>query len=170
MATNSRTVLSADASRDERLGAQTKEAPAEHAGVLVWRTERDSNPRTSFPVTRFPSVRLKPLGHLSPRGRGRVPNDGPRATRYSSSQQSPERPPGRDPGGSRGRRSGGGRSRNNRHVSGVGAWNRKTVNPPAPDEPDAQRRRASRAKQLESSIGLFDRRRRWMRVFEDLHR
>src|SRR5690606_22692047 len=26
-----------------------------------WRRERDSNPRTSFPVTRFPSVRTRPL-------------------------------------------------------------------------------------------------------------
>ena len=30
-----------------------------------WRRERDSNPRYSFPYTRFPSVRLQPLGHLS---------------------------------------------------------------------------------------------------------
>src|SRR5690349_14090330 len=30
-----------------------------------WRRESDSNPRYSFPHTRFPSVRLKPLGHLS---------------------------------------------------------------------------------------------------------
>src|SRR3954454_12697198 len=29
------------------------------------RREWDSNPRYSFPHTRFPSVRLKPLGHLS---------------------------------------------------------------------------------------------------------
>ena len=32
-----------------------------------WRRERDSNPRYGFPYTRFPSVRLKPLGHLSVR-------------------------------------------------------------------------------------------------------
>src|SRR5215472_3508112 len=32
---------------------------------LLWRREWDSNPRYSFPHTRFPSVRLKPLGHLS---------------------------------------------------------------------------------------------------------
>src|ERR1700741_2475448 len=32
-----------------------------------WRREWDSNPRYSFPHTRFPSVRLKPLGHLSGR-------------------------------------------------------------------------------------------------------
>src|ERR1700753_1752010 len=31
----------------------------------LWRREWDSNPRYSFPHTRFPSVRLKPLGHLS---------------------------------------------------------------------------------------------------------
>src|SRR5216683_340781 len=31
----------------------------------VWRREWDSNPRYGFPHTRFPSVRLKPLGHLS---------------------------------------------------------------------------------------------------------
>jgi hypothetical protein len=30
-----------------------------------WRREWDSNPRLSFPNTRFPSVLLKPLGHLS---------------------------------------------------------------------------------------------------------
>jgi hypothetical protein len=36
------------------------------AGVWSgWRREWDSNPRYSFPHTRFPSVRLKPLGHLS---------------------------------------------------------------------------------------------------------
>ena len=31
----------------------------------IWRRERDSNPRNSFLFTRFPSVRLQPLGHLS---------------------------------------------------------------------------------------------------------
>src|SRR5262249_10822067 len=30
-----------------------------------WRRDRDSNPGGSFPPTRFPSVRLQPLGHLS---------------------------------------------------------------------------------------------------------
>ncbi len=30
-----------------------------------WRRERDSNPRDGCPPTRFPSVRLQPLGHLS---------------------------------------------------------------------------------------------------------
>src|SRR6516225_5133580 len=30
-----------------------------------WRREWDSNPRYGFPHTRFPSVRLKPLGHPS---------------------------------------------------------------------------------------------------------
>jgi hypothetical protein len=32
---------------------------------LNWRREWDSNPRYAFTHTRFPSVRLKPLGHLS---------------------------------------------------------------------------------------------------------
>ena len=31
----------------------------------AWRREWDSNPRYSLKYTRFPSVRLKPLGHLS---------------------------------------------------------------------------------------------------------
>jgi site-specific DNA recombinase len=35
------------------------------SSVLDWRREWDSNPRYGFPHTRFPSVRLKPLGHLS---------------------------------------------------------------------------------------------------------
>ena len=32
---------------------------------MYWRKGWDSNPRYGFPHTRFPSVRLKPLGHLS---------------------------------------------------------------------------------------------------------
>ena len=40
---------------DRSMGSRLKE----------WRRERDSNPRYGFPYTRFPSVRLKPLGHLS---------------------------------------------------------------------------------------------------------
>jgi hypothetical protein len=35
---------------------------------LKWRRGWDSNPRLSFPNTRFPSVLLKPLGHLSGSG------------------------------------------------------------------------------------------------------
>ncbi len=31
----------------------------------IWRRGRDSNPRWSYPHTRFPSVLLRPLGHLS---------------------------------------------------------------------------------------------------------
>jgi hypothetical protein len=31
----------------------------------MWRREWDSNPRYGFPYTRFPSVRLQPLGHPS---------------------------------------------------------------------------------------------------------
>src|ERR1700761_2247736 len=33
-----------------------------------WRRDRDSNPGYAFTHTRFPSVRLKPLGHLSGMG------------------------------------------------------------------------------------------------------
>jgi hypothetical protein len=33
--------------------------------LKTWRREWDSNPRYGFPYTRFPSVRLQPLGHLS---------------------------------------------------------------------------------------------------------
>jgi hypothetical protein len=32
---------------------------------ISWRTDRDSNPGDGHPPTRFPSVRLRPLGHLS---------------------------------------------------------------------------------------------------------
>jgi hypothetical protein len=38
---------------------------ANGSGRSIWRREWDSNPRYGFPHTRFPSVRLKPLGHLS---------------------------------------------------------------------------------------------------------
>ena len=40
--------------------------PAENVGRgSAWRRGWDSNPRYAFTYTRFPSVRLKPLGHLS---------------------------------------------------------------------------------------------------------
>ena len=47
----------------------------------VWRRGRDSNPRCSCPHTRFPSVLLRPLGHLSAFGchsasRAKKPNGG----------------------------------------------------------------------------------------------
>ena len=35
--------------------------------IEKWRRARDSNPRRSCPLTRFPSVRLRPLGQLSKR-------------------------------------------------------------------------------------------------------
>ena len=47
--------------------------PACKAGLTVggaWRTGWDSNPRYALTQTRFPSVRLQPLGHLSSAGRG----------------------------------------------------------------------------------------------------
>ena len=40
-----------------------------------WRRERDSNPRYGFPYTRFPSVHLQPLGHLSVRLAALAPFD-----------------------------------------------------------------------------------------------
>ena len=43
-----------------------------HQQTKVWRRERDSNPRYGFPHTRFPSVRLQPLGHPSARPDGRA--------------------------------------------------------------------------------------------------
>ena len=39
--------------------------PRKNGSRETWRRERDSNPRYGFPYTRFPSVLLKPLGHLS---------------------------------------------------------------------------------------------------------
>ena len=33
--------------------------------IQLWRRDRDSNPGYPFEYTRFPSVRLQPLGHLS---------------------------------------------------------------------------------------------------------
>ena len=33
--------------------------------LYKWRTERDSNPRIHCCITRFPSVRIRPLCHLS---------------------------------------------------------------------------------------------------------
>ena len=34
-------------------------------GLKIWRRDRDSNPGYPFEYTRFPSVPLQPLGHLS---------------------------------------------------------------------------------------------------------
>jgi hypothetical protein len=42
-----------------------KRTKAKDSGEGFWRREWDSNPRYGFPYTRFPSVRLKPLGHPS---------------------------------------------------------------------------------------------------------
>src|SRR6266849_10693153 len=47
------------------LALDAAEKPVEQTG---WRRGWDSNPRLSFPNTRFPSVLLKPLGHLSASG------------------------------------------------------------------------------------------------------
>src|SRR5262249_14155364 len=51
-----------------RHAVYTRPAPRELTdprGNKAWRRDRDSNPGGSFPPTRFPSVRLQPLGHLS---------------------------------------------------------------------------------------------------------
>ena len=40
--------------------------------TITWRREWDSNPRYGFPYTRFPSVRLQPLGHPSKENGGRT--------------------------------------------------------------------------------------------------
>src|ERR1051326_6975641 len=47
-----------------RLQLRSPPEPVE-AGLQLQRREWDSNPRWSYPHTRFPSVLLKPLGHLS---------------------------------------------------------------------------------------------------------
>jgi FdhD protein len=61
---------------------------------VLWRREWDSNPRYGFPYTRFPSVRLKPLGHPSVRLRhpniaphGRATN--PRIGRFAAVEPLP---------------------------------------------------------------------------------
>ena len=46
-------------------GVQSKISKNINEINVIWRREWDSNPRYGFPHTRFPSVRLKPLGHLS---------------------------------------------------------------------------------------------------------
>src|SRR3954468_17960778 len=49
------------------VGFALEDKKGQFTGVFerIWRREWDSNPRYGFPHTRFPSVRLKPLGHLS---------------------------------------------------------------------------------------------------------
>ncbi len=42
-----------------------KISQTQYVGSYLWRKEWDSNPRYAFTHTRFPSVRLKPLGHPS---------------------------------------------------------------------------------------------------------
>ena len=52
-----------------------------------WRREWDSNPRYGFPYTRFPSVRLQPLGHPSVPGTPLGPQPAKGATQYSKGPQ-----------------------------------------------------------------------------------
>jgi hypothetical protein len=49
----------------DRLGDFSKIRPKVAVFLGYWRREWDSNPRYAYTHTRFPSVRLKPLGHLS---------------------------------------------------------------------------------------------------------
>ena len=51
---------------------------SEQSRTRRWRREWDSNPRYGFPYTRFPSVRLQPLGHLSGRAKRAQYSHGPR--------------------------------------------------------------------------------------------
>jgi hypothetical protein len=48
---------------------RTASIPSLANSASIWRREWDSNPRYGFPYTRFPSVRLQPLGHPSGAGR-----------------------------------------------------------------------------------------------------
>src|SRR5215813_7923695 len=48
-----------------RLQLHSPPKPVRLSGLPLKRREWDSNPRWSYPHTRFPSVLLKPLGHLS---------------------------------------------------------------------------------------------------------
>src|SRR5438445_8316432 len=45
--------------------SKVESKPAKCLQQKKWRREWDSNPRYGFPYTRFPSVRLQPLGHPS---------------------------------------------------------------------------------------------------------
>ena len=49
--------------RERRRSEKCK--PKQKDRERVWRTVRDSNPRGGFPPTRFPGVRLRPLGQPS---------------------------------------------------------------------------------------------------------
>ena len=58
-------------------------------GKRRWRREWDSNPRYGLTYTRFPSVRLKPLGHLSAvtDAFGAVPRAAARAGGFAAAQR-----------------------------------------------------------------------------------
>jgi hypothetical protein len=61
-----------------------------------WRREWDSNPRYGFPYTRFPSVRLQPLGHPSAKVRApaRLRAKGARTIVAGGGVATRSRPPG----------------------------------------------------------------------------
>ena len=56
--------------RHARAGPCQSERRTIEGSLDFWRREWDSNPRYACTYTRFPSVRLKPLGHLSSAGGG----------------------------------------------------------------------------------------------------
>src|SRR5215813_13959831 len=63
-----KTVIARVAQVPELAEAFAKQRSQKHETRQIlssWRREWDSNPRYGFPYTRFPSVRLKPLGHPS---------------------------------------------------------------------------------------------------------
>ncbi len=53
--------------RSRSQGYARGEQRSPEIGMSKWRRDRDSNPGYPFEYTRFPSVRLQPLGHLSVR-------------------------------------------------------------------------------------------------------
>lgn len=72
--------------------------PPVQSSVREWRTERDSNPRYAFTYTRFPSVRDRPLRHLSVHATSCAPPEvdpaggGPDRTRRPPRQAPPTSP------------------------------------------------------------------------------
>jgi hypothetical protein len=64
--------------------------------TYAWRREWDSNPRYGFPYTRFPSVRLQPLGHPSAKVRApaRLRAKGARTIVAGGGVATRSRPPG----------------------------------------------------------------------------
>ena len=71
---------------------QTRKQTLYHI-LSSWRREWDSNPRYGFPYTRFPSERLKPLGHPSEGCLGNITTGGMVATERRESNSDGRRSP-----------------------------------------------------------------------------